>query len=175
VLPDPVAIEGLGLRLREWTDADLPVMTELFDDAEVDRWTPLPSPFDAAAARAYLDQARARRREGRAIELAVTTDGRAALGEILLFVTVLDGPVEPFAELGYAIGAAHRGQGLAARAVRLMTGYAHETLGLRKVVLRINPANAASVAVADKSGFRLTADQPVVRREAELLTWCHES
>ncbi|GGT12575.1 hypothetical protein ACFFV7_49470 [Nonomuraea spiralis] len=43
---------------------------------------------------------------------AITTDGRQPLGEILLFLTGAPGEVEP----AYAVGAAHRGQGLAGRA-----------------------------------------------------------
>lgn len=30
-LPEPVTIDVLGLRLREWTDPDAPVMAELFE------------------------------------------------------------------------------------------------------------------------------------------------
>jgi hypothetical protein len=33
-----IGLSGLGPHLREWTDADLPVMAELFDDPEVSRW-----------------------------------------------------------------------------------------------------------------------------------------
>ncbi|MGR6919510.1 hypothetical protein ACU635_35200 [[Actinomadura] parvosata] len=40
--------------MREWTADDLPVMVELFGDPQVDRWTPLRSPFDLAAAHSYL-------------------------------------------------------------------------------------------------------------------------
>jgi hypothetical protein len=107
-LPADATISGFGLYLREWTDADLPVMVELFDDPQVDRWTPLRRPFDLAAARAYLDQARTRRAEGRSIQLAITTDEHTALGEVLLFVTGPDGrePAGRDAELAYAVGPA---------------------------------------------------------------------
>lgn len=169
--PYPMALAGFGLRLREWTDADAPTMVELFDEAEVGRWTPLASPFDEAAARAYLDRARERRAEDRGVQLAVTTDGHTPLGEVVLFATGPGGrdPDGTDTELGYAIGAAHRGQGLATRAVRLMTGYAYRELAARRVILRIDLGNAASEHVARATGFRLAGDP-----QAALRTWVHE-
>ncbi|HEV7647324.1 MAG TPA: GNAT family N-acetyltransferase [Actinophytocola sp.] len=174
--PYPMTIAGLGLRLREWTAADVPVMVELFDNAEVGRWTPLSSPFDEAAARAYLDRAGERRAGDRAVQLAVTTDGHTPLGEILLFAVGPDGRDAggPDAELGYAIGPAYRGQGLATRAVRLMTGHAYRELGVRRVVLRIDLGNDASERVARATGFRPAAE-PAPGGEAELRTWVHEN
>jgi RimJ/RimL family protein N-acetyltransferase len=168
-----VTVEGLGLVLREWTDADVPAMVELFDETEVGRWTPLRHPFDAAAARTYLDRARTRRAEGLAIQLAITTGGHAPLGEVLLFSTGPDGraPGGDQAELGYAIGAAHRGKRLASRAVRLMTGYAYRELGMRAVVLHIDPGNAGSVAVARATGFELAGT--IVEDGHELGVWRH--
>ncbi|WP_129843701.1 GNAT family N-acetyltransferase [Streptomyces sp. RFCAC02] len=176
-LPGAVNITGLGLQLREWDDADAPVMVELFDEPQVGRWTPLRHPFDLAAARTYLDQARTRRAEGRSIQLAITSDGRTALGEILLFVAGPDGPSNggPYAELAYAVGSRHRRQRLAARAVRLMTDYAYHALALQQVVLRIDPDNAASTAVARATGFHVTDAAPVTRGRGPLLTWRHQA
>lgn len=177
-LPAAVSVTGLGLHLREWNHADVPVMVELFDEPQVDRWTPLHYPFDQAAACAYLENARARRDEGRSIQLAITTDGHIALGEILLSVT--DCPDERasggrFAELAYAVGARHRGQHLASRAVRLMTDYVYHALALQRIVLRIDPDNTASTAVARAAGFRLTDAAPITRGgSGPLLTWRYE-
>ncbi|MFF3256037.1 GNAT family N-acetyltransferase [Actinacidiphila glaucinigra] len=70
-VPTDLRISGLGLILREWHDDDLPAMVTLFDDSAVDRFTPLRSPFDLQAARAYLTRARQRRAEGR-VQLAIT-------------------------------------------------------------------------------------------------------
>ncbi|GAA3128831.1 hypothetical protein GCM10017687_49960 [Streptomyces echinatus] len=78
-------------------------------------------------------------------------------------------------ELGYAVGPAHRGQGLAARAVRVIAAYAFEELGAEQVILELEAENAASVAVATKAGFRLL-DVPLISGEEKgrpyaLQTW----
>jgi RimJ/RimL family protein N-acetyltransferase len=163
--PSPIRLSGLGLVLREWSDDDVPVMVELFDEPEIARWTPLPSPFDLVAAQDYLAKAREARAAGRRIQLAITTDGHAAQGEILLSRAEPDGEV---VELAYAIGARHRRQRLAVRAVELMTSYAHDVLAMNRVLLRIRPDNTASIAVAHAAGFRQSADEP-----STCLTWCH--
>lgn len=78
-------------------------------------------------------------------------------------------------EIGYAIGPAHRGQGLAARAVRVMSAYAFEQLGTEQLILELEAENGASVAVATKAGFRLL-DVPLITGEEKgrpysLQTW----
>ncbi|WP_412543700.1 GNAT family N-acetyltransferase [Longispora sp. K20-0274] len=168
----PLALDGEGVVLREWDDADLPTMVELFDESEVDVWTPLRSPFDLAAAGEYLGNARRNRLAGDGIQLAITSGGPAALGEVLLFRAGAD---SPDGELAYAVGAAHRRRGLAGRAVRLITGYALGDLGMPRVILRIDDANVASVGVARTCGFVRTDAEPVVRerknRRTVLTTW----
>lgn len=163
---------GEGLQLREWTEADIPALSALFDEPEMDRWTPLQTPFDEAAARAYVTRAHERRAAGQALQLAITTDGRTPLGEVLLFAAAQDGSQ---VELAYGIGAPHRHQGLASRAVRLLLPHAFGDPSVRRAVLRIEPANAASAAVARGTGFQLT-DEPLVVREGggrsvRLRTW----
>lgn len=133
---------GPGLVLREWDPDDLPAMVELFDDSDVGRWTPLPSPFTLVDAGARLLRAR----EPDRLLLAVTTDGRQPLGEVLLTAE---------GELGYVLGRQHRGQGLATRALLLLREHAHRTVGLDVLRLRIDPDNRASVSVAQRAGFRL--------------------
>ncbi|UWE11392.1 hypothetical protein [Actinacidiphila bryophytorum] len=61
-------------------------MVALFDTAEMDRWTPLASPFDREAALAYVTRAQRRRREG-THQLAITEDGLEPLGELIAFPT----------------------------------------------------------------------------------------
>ncbi|MFI6148677.1 GNAT family N-acetyltransferase [Streptomyces sp. NPDC051109] len=167
--PERIEVTGEGLVLRDWTEADLAAMPALFDDPDVAYWTPIVSPFDEAAARARLERDRRMRAEGTVVLLAITVDGRAPLGEVMLR------RAPEGTELGYAVGPAHRGRGLAARAVRLMAAYAFDELGVDQVILELEAENAASVAVAKKAGFSLL-DVPLIEGEEKgrpytLQTW----
>lgn len=171
-LVPPARLEGYGVRLRTWADGDLADLVTLYDDPEMARWTPVASPFDIEAARAYLAGAEEGRAEGRKVQLAITTDGVLPRGEVLLFRSAAD---ERDLELAYGVGPAHRGQGLAGRAVRLAAEYALREIRPRRVVLCIAAGNAASEAVARSCAFGL-ADEPPVRRvsrgrEIVLRTW----
>ncbi len=166
-----VVIRAGGIVLREWIAADLEAMVTLFDEESIDVWAPLESPFDAAAAQRYLERAYRVRAQGHGIQLAITTDGRAPLGEVLLF----DGDAPDTAELAYAVGIAYRGQGLAAPAVRMMMEFAAEQCDVSSYLLTISPANLASQAVARAAGFRQTGEPVKIRerkgRRLEMVTW----
>jgi RimJ/RimL family protein N-acetyltransferase len=171
-LPYPITLVGAGVRLREWREDDLEDLVALLDEADIARWTPMPSPFDRDAGAAYLSRAQHSRLSGQRIQLAITADGDRPLGEVLLFG--LD-PGRREAELGYLVGAAYRRRGLASAALTLLSGYARGTLQLTRLLLRIDPGNAASVAVARRCGFWLT-DEPPIRQEgpygpSNLQTW----
>ena len=173
-LPGSVVLSGDGLVLREWTAADLDIMVALFDEESIDVWTPLEAPFGKDAAQRYLDRAQRGRDQGVCLQLAITRSGQEPLGEVLLFETAEPGT----AELAYAVGVAHRGQRLAARAVRLTMEFARETCGVSSFVLKISPANPASQSVAVANGF-LPTDVPLqVRqrknRRLEMATWRHD-
>jgi RimJ/RimL family protein N-acetyltransferase len=167
--PERIELSGEGLVLRDWTEADLTAMPDLFDHPDIAYWTPLVSPFDEAAARARLERDRQMRAQGTVMLLAITVDGGAPLGEVMLR------RAPEGTELGYAVGPAHRGQGLAARAVRVMANYAFEQLGASQVILELEAENAASVGVATKAGFGLL-DVPLITGEEKgrpyaLQTW----
>ncbi|MQY14560.1 hypothetical protein SRB5_47280 [Streptomyces sp. RB5] len=173
--PSGVELAGEDLVLREWTDADLPVLRTLMDDPDVAYWTPLVSPFDEAAARAYLTRSRGYRAEGRTIQLAITRGGGEPLGEVLIMRSRHEGQDPGTLEIGYSVGAAHRGQGLASRAVRVVAAYAFAELGAPSLVLELESENAGSVGVARSSGFRLL-DVPLIEgtekgRSFALQTW----
>ncbi|WP_299537408.1 GNAT family N-acetyltransferase [uncultured Streptomyces sp.] len=167
--PDRMELRGEGLVLRDWTEADAAAMPGLFDHPDIAHWTPMVSPFDEAAARARLERGRRLRAEGTTVLLAITDDGGAPLGEVMLR------RAPEGTELGYAVGPAHRGRGLAARAVRVMAAYAFEQLGVRQVILELEAENAASVAVATAAGFS-PLDVPLIEGEEKgrpyaLQTW----
>jgi RimJ/RimL family protein N-acetyltransferase len=171
-LPFPITLTGEGVQLREWRSEDLDDLVELLDEPDIARWTPMPSPFDVDAGIAYLKRAYQGRTTGQRIQLAITVDGGRPLGEVLLFG--LDAGLRE-AELGYLVGAAHRRRGLASGSLSLLSGYARTTLGLSRLLLRIDPGNTASTAVARRCGFRLTGEPPILQEgpygPSSLDTW----
>jgi RimJ/RimL family protein N-acetyltransferase len=165
------SLYGYGLVLREWTEADLKAMVDLFDDRDIAYRLPVASPFDLAAARQLLEAAHQARTEGNRLQLAITTDGQQPKGEILLNLRT--------GSIGYMVGAAYRRQGLAVRATRLITTYAHGALGLPRVLLQTEPDNEPSIGVARRAGFSLSEAEPEVvedkGRRYALSTWTHHT
>jgi RimJ/RimL family protein N-acetyltransferase len=171
-LPFPISLVGDGVQLREWRSEDLDDLVQLLDEPDIARWTPMPSPFDVEAGMAYLKRAHQGRINGQRIQLAVTVDGGKPLGEVLLFG--VDAGLRE-AELGYLVGADYRRRGLASSALSLLGGFAHGTLGLSRLLLRIDPGNVPSTLVARRCGFRLTGEPPILQEgpygPSSLDTW----
>jgi RimJ/RimL family protein N-acetyltransferase len=167
----PLVLTGNGLLLRDFTDADLPAMIEVFDDPDVALRTPIASPFDLAAARDYLAAMRRTRAEENRLHLAITRPGEdVPLGMVFLRPALC--------MVGYVVGKAHRRQGLAVRAGQVITEFALRTVGLPHVLLEIEPDNLASQQVARALGARLSDAAPVEvtskGRAIRLDTWIIE-
>lgn len=161
-------LEGDGIVLRPWRVDDVSAMIELFDTAEMDRWTPLAHPFDEEAATDYVRRAHAGPGFG-TLQYAITVGGSEPLGEVILFPAG-----EGVCEVAYAVGVRHRGRQLAARAVRLVLSAARG-LGYREAMLTIARGNVGSEKVALACGFTRTAE-PLRRRERkghvlDMATW----
>ena len=171
-LPYPLTLTGDGIVLREWRSEDLDDLVMMLDEPDIARWTLMPSPFDVEAGIDYLKRAYQGRVSGRRIQLAITVDGGRPVGEVLLF-GVDSGPRE--AELGYLVGARHRRHGLASGALSVLSDYAHASLSLNRLLLRIDPGNTGSTAVARRCGYRLTGEPPILQEgpygPTSLDTW----
>ena len=76
-------------------------------------------------------------------------DTGAFIGNIEL-MDIADGA----GELGIAITAAMQDRGYGTEAVRAMVDYGMDTLGLRRVFLKVFPDNARAIRVYEKCGFR---------------------
>lgn len=122
-------------------------------DEAVQRFTLLPTEADAAFVERWIERYESGWAEGtRAgfVARAVSDDALLAFAAIVkLELDAQEG------EIGYLVLPAARGRGVAVRAVRLLTRWGFDELGLERLELLIATENSASVRVAERSGYRL--------------------
>lgn len=63
------------------------------------------------------------------------------------------------AHIGYWIDKNYAGRGLTTDAVKTLTNFAFEGLGLHRIEINIRPENAASIRVAEKAGYHFEGDR----------------
>ena len=63
-------------------------------------------------------------------------------------------PTDAEAELGIALTAEKQDRGYGTEAVAAIMRYGLERLGLKRIFLRVDPANARAIRVYEKCGFR---------------------
>lgn len=64
------------------------------------------------------------------------------------------------AHIGYWIDKNYAGRGYTTEAVKLMTAFGFDLLGLHRIEINIRPENAASIRVAEKAGYIFEGDRP---------------
>jgi RimJ/RimL family protein N-acetyltransferase len=151
VLPGEPLVED-GTALRPWRDTDIPALVIACQDPEISRWTRVPYPYGPTDARSYLLQRHDIVHAGTAAPYAIVTadDTAHLLGSISLLR--FSWP-DARAEVGYWLAAYARGQGHVSRAVRLITNWGFQTLGLERIDLLAATENPASQRVAERTGF----------------------
>ena len=148
--PHPPLSDGV-VALRPWEPADVPAIAEACAEAEIARWLDqIPQPYTEDDARWYLEHCEQGWREGTNSNFAIVevTTGRV--------VGSIGGRLEPeqgVAEVGYWVRADARGRGYAERALRLISAWLLEDVGLARVQLRADAENLASRRVAERAGY----------------------
>ncbi len=79
---------------------------------------------------------------------------RLSDGALVGFLPLNHEQGDPELEIGWFLCAVHRGHGYATEAAAAARAFAFATLGLKKLVSYIDPANARSIAVAERLGAR---------------------
>jgi RimJ/RimL family protein N-acetyltransferase len=148
--------ETARLILRRLSLADLPALTDLFADPKVMRFGD--GPRSPEWARDWLDDCLASyERLGYGPWAVVEKAGGATIGYCgLFFYPDVNG--RPETEIGYRLARAYWGRGYATEAVMAARDYAFTALGLTRLIALIDPANAASIRVAEKAGLRYEAE-----------------
>jgi RimJ/RimL family protein N-acetyltransferase len=144
-------LKGQLCTVRRWAASDAESLVRHADNFEVakhlrDRF---PHPYRREDARAFLKVVAA---ADPVTNFAIAVDDQACGG--LGFVPGAD--IERFsAEVGYWLGQACWGRGIATEALRLFTDYAFGTLGLLRVFALPLADNPASIRVLEKAGYQL--------------------
>jgi RimJ/RimL family protein N-acetyltransferase len=147
--PQPTLV-GPRVRLRPWRADDVDAVVAACQDPETQRWTQVPVPYHREDAEGFVGPvAVSAWDEGGALFAVEPRNGGEVLGSIGLFP-----PQDGFAEAGYWTAPGARRRGFTAEALRLLSTWAFDQLGLRRVELHVDPDNTGSRAVAESAGFR---------------------
>lgn len=111
------------------------------------------APHDQSEARQRISDHEQARLRGEQIDFAIAdlNDSRLLLGGASLNAVDLQ---NARASVGYWLSPTARGRGVASRAVRLVAGWAFETLELARLEITCGPDNRGSQRVAERCGFQ---------------------
>lgn len=150
-LPEPpLGDEGFFLRLPAVGDIDN--IYRLCQDPLIGRFTTIPQPYERVHAIEYVERSASDWASGNGAPFVIVS---VATGEVIGTIGVFRKSWDhAVAEIGYWLSADARGQGVATRAVKLLSLWAIEAMGLARIQLGTNRANLASQRVAEKAGFK---------------------
>ena len=153
-LPDPPLADD-AIRLRTWGANDVDALVDAWADEEIQRWTRVPQQRGAPDALRWIASEGLRRERALSLDLVISPvdeNDATVLGEVGM-VPLAGGPSR--AELGWWVGAPHRRQHVATRAVGLFATWLRDELEFTDLFAEVDPENPASVWVAESNNLRL--------------------
>jgi RimJ/RimL family protein N-acetyltransferase len=135
--------------LRRWNEGDIEANVAACQDAEAIRWMPrISSPYDEGDAREFFAHSEKGWEEGTFYGFAIAERNTGRLiGSIGVSMNGAIG------EVGYFVFAGDRRRGIGERALRLVSRWALQELGLARLQLYAMVGNTASARLAEKAGF----------------------
>jgi [ribosomal protein S5]-alanine N-acetyltransferase len=143
-------------RLRPYRSGDASALCAVADDFDVARWMTrrFPHPYALRDAEEWIAIAMA---DPRGQILAIEVDGEIAGG---IGVEPLEGERSGTALFGYWLGRAYWGRGIATEAARMLSDFALQSGGLRRLEATVFAPNAASARVLEKCRFAFEGRSP---------------
>lgn len=136
--------------VRPWRRGDEEQLVEIADNPNVARYMRdvFPSPYTMADAMEWIER---NETADLTTHFAIVLDSRVAGG---CGYMPLEAERRIVAELGYWLGEAYWGRGIATAACRALTEYAFEQHRLRRIESAVYAPNVASQRVLEKCGYR---------------------
>jgi len=154
-LPDPPLTDG-ELTLRPGRAQDAAIVTAILQDPEIVRWTRVPAGYRETDWHLWLDRAQAGVATGTDVTLLVVDAADTVLASVGLHGIDRE---QGTGEVGYWVAPHARGRGVAARAVRLLTAWAFDVLGLKRVEILVHVDNAPSRRAAERAGYERAGER----------------
>ncbi len=150
-IPMPAGLHRGAVRLRPFAEGDVDAIARACKDPDIARFTRIPADYGPGDAWAFVVGAEGRRRDGHALDLAVTElPDEDVCGAVGIVVDHFDAAS---AEIGYWIDPARRGRGLATTALHLLSRWALRSGGFARLELMASVKNTGSLVVAERAGF----------------------
>ena len=163
-------IESSRLVLDSVVPGDVDAVLAYCVDEELQRWVPLPSPYQRSDAEYFTGPYVASAGTSFALWAIRLSAGGPLVGAIELRFQPLGS-----AEVGFWLGKPHRGQGIMTEAVQTLVEYAFDEQGLNlsRLHWQAVAGNWASAIVARRNGFRFegVSRRALVHREERLNSW----
>jgi RimJ/RimL family protein N-acetyltransferase len=151
-----LTIEDDRIRLRPFTLDDVPAVTAACQDQEISTWTAsIPWPYEEAHARSWIQVHERQRQEGAAFPFAIV-DRQS--GQLVGSIGIERPDPAGESQVGYWVASWARNQGVATRALELITVWAFDRLQLDRLHLVTLLGNVRSERVAEKAGYRLVGE-----------------
>jgi RimJ/RimL family protein N-acetyltransferase len=147
--PDPPLADE-AIRLVPLTRGYEGGVEALVLEEDVRRFTRVPSEPPPGFAKRWVDRYERGWRDGSRAGFAIESHDGGFLG-LGMFVRIEDEGRQ--GEIGYVVGPAARGKGVATRTLRLLTDWGFSELGLERIELWIDVTNPASERVAERVGY----------------------
>jgi RimJ/RimL family protein N-acetyltransferase len=149
--PDPPLGDAELILRPTGAERDVAAIRAVYSEADIRSWMGWGGEGlrDESEARANIERAADSWREGTwAVFRIVDVSTDEVVGGVNLRFADFE-----IAEVSYFLRASARGRGLATRAVRLVSRWAFDELGIERIELRAHPENEASRRVAERAGF----------------------
>ncbi|MEU6486784.1 GNAT family protein [Streptomyces sp. NPDC046887] len=153
---EPVTLTTPRLLLDTFTPEDVDAVFEACQDAAVQRWTTVPVPYGREHAESFVLRMAP---DGWHHETEFTFAVRGPGGGTPMGAASVRHPRPGYWEVGYWMGARHRGAGYTAETVSALARWAFTELGCHRLDWLAEVGNTASLGTARRAGFTLEGVQ----------------